>query len=113
MYKLAFGIDSTLNDILIRIPKAPIIPRKTKGYAAALKIFAKTEGKIDKIKGMKKIKELKSLQSLIQNKKAGDKVKFAKNGGKSVMNLTMFNKDRSKLLADIRRFEQALEIIVK
>jgi len=113
LYKLAFGIDSTLNDILIRIPKAPIIPRKTKGYAAALKIFAKTEGKIDKIKGMKKIKELKSLQSLIQNKKAGDKVKFAKNGGKSVMNLTMFNKDRSKLLADIRRFEQALEIIVK
>lgn len=113
LYKLAFGIDSTLNDILIRIPKAPIIPKKTKGYAAALKIFAKEEGKIDSIKGLKKIKELKSLQNMIQNKKAGDVVKFAKNGGKSVMNLTFFNKERSKLLADIRRFEQTLDIKVK
>ena len=113
LYKLAFGIDSTLNDMLIRIPKVPVIPKKTKGYAAALKIFAKEEGKIESIKGLKKIQELKSLQNFIQNKKPGDVVKFAKNGGKSVMNLTFFNKDRAKLLADIRRFEQALDIKVK
>lgn len=113
LYKLAFGIDSTLNDILIRIPKAPIIPKKTKGYAAALKIFAKTEGKIEKIVGLKRLQELKSLKNLIMNKEVGDTVRFAKNGGKSVMNLTFFNKDRAKLLADIRRFEQTFEIKVK
>lgn len=113
LYKLAFGIDSSLNDILIHIPKPPIIPKKTKGHAAAMKIFAKTEGKIEKIKGFKKIQEIKSLHSFIQNKKTGDVVKFAKNGGKAVMSLTFFNKSRSKLLADIRRFEQAIDIKVK
>lgn len=113
LYKLSFGIDSTLNDILIRIPKAPILPKKNKGYTAALKIFAKKEGKIKSITGIKKVKELKSLNGFIQNKKVGDVAKFAKNGGKSVMNLTMFNKDRSKLLADIRRFEQTIKINVK
>jgi len=113
LYKLAYGIDSTLNDILIRIPKAPLVPKKPKGYAAALKIFAKTEGKIESIRGIRKIEELKSLKNYIINKNPGDTVKFAKNGGKSVMNLTLFNKDRSKLLADIRRFEQSLVIKVK
>ena len=113
LYQLAFGIDSTLNDILIRIPKVPVLPRKTKGYAAALKIFAKTEGRIKSITGVKRTKELKSLHNFIQNKKPGDVVKFAKNGGKAVMTMTFFNKDRSKLLADIRRFEQTIKIEVK
>jgi len=110
LYELTYGINHGLNDVLIRMPKTPIIPKKRKGFAVALKMFAKKEGYITELKGIKKIQELKSFVEMKINKKVGDKCLFAKHGGKSVCNITMFNKDRSKLLADIRRVEQTLII---
>ena len=112
LYDLSYGIDVTTNDVFIRIPKIPRLPRRVKGYTAVFKFFAKKEGKITTLKGMKKIKELKSFHSLSQHKKLGDRATFAKHGGKSVFNVFLFNKDRSKLLADIRRMEQAVKIEV-
>lgn len=112
MYELSFGINTTANDIYIRIPKIPRLPRKVKGYTAAFKFFAKSEGSITTLKGIKKIKELDSFHSLTQNKRIGDTARFAKHGGKSVFNVFLFNKDRSKLLADIRRMEQFVTIKV-
>jgi len=110
MYKDSFNIDHNLNDALIRIGKKPIVPKKCLGYSSAMKFFAKEEGIITEIKGIKLIQNLKSFQSIEINKKVGDKCLYAKNGGKSVFNLTMFNKDRSELLADVRRVEQSIEI---
>ncbi|HPM08463.1 MAG TPA: ATP-grasp domain-containing protein [Candidatus Pacearchaeota archaeon] len=112
MYNLSFGINHSLNDVLIRIPKKPAIPKKVKGYTAVLQFFSKKEGMISKIKGIKKIKNLESFYHIKQNKKVGDRAVFAKNGGKSVCDLTLFNKDRSKLLADVRRAEKMLVIEV-
>jgi hypothetical protein len=86
--------------------------KSKKGYTAALKIFAKKEGKIKSIKGLKKIKENKSILSIKQNKSIGKRCKFAKNGGNSIFNIILHNKNRSELLADIRRVEQDLKIIV-
>jgi len=113
MHKHTHGIDHTMNDILIRAGEKPIIPKKLKGYAVAMKFFAKKEGKLKRIVGIKKIKELKSLKKLIVNKQAGDSCKFAKHGGSSVFNIIMSNADRSKLLADIRRLEQTIDIQTK
>ena len=47
---------------------------------------------------------------LKQLKKVGDRCRFAKNGGKAVFTLTLFNVERSKLLADIRRVEQLVDV---
>ena len=44
------------------------------------------------------------------NKKVGDRAVFARNGGRSVFNLFMYNTDRSNLLADIRRVEKLVHI---
>lgn len=110
LYKLSFGINHSLNDVLNRIPKKPIIPKKVKGYSAFLKIFAKKEGKLKSIKGVKKIKEFESCIQVKVDKKVGDTCKFAKNGGRCVCSLVLFNKERSKLLADIRRVEKTLII---
>ncbi len=112
MYNLSYGINHSLNDILVRIPKKPHIPKKVKGFTAVLQFFSKKEGVLLKVKGIKKIKELESFNHIKQNKKIGDRAVFAKNGGKSVCDLTLFNKDRSKLLADIRRTEKMLLIEV-
>jgi len=110
LYEFSYGIDHAINDVLIRIPEKPQIPKKVKGYTAFLKFFGKKEGKIIKLTGIKKAQELKSFKSIMIRKGAGDRNVFAKNGGKSIFNITLFNPDRSKLLADIRRLETMINI---
>jgi hypothetical protein len=112
LHKLTCDIDHSLNDVLIRMPKKPLIPKKSNGYAAALKWYPKREGKLVKLKGIKKIQELKSFVDLTLNKKLGDRCRFAKHGGKAVFTVMLFNRDRSKLLADIRRIEKMIDIQV-
>ncbi|MCD8494962.1 MAG: ATP-grasp domain-containing protein [Candidatus Pacebacteria bacterium] len=113
MYHLSYGIHHGLNDVLIRIPKTPILPKKTLGHTAVLKFFAPKEGIITTLTGIKKARELDSFYHIDVNKKVGDRASFAKNGGKSVFNITFHNKDRSKLLADIRRLEKMIKIETK
>lgn len=112
LHDLSCDIDHSLNDVLIRIPKTPILPKKCKGFACAMKFYAKREGQITEMKGIKKIEQLKSFHSISVNKKVGDRATFAKNGGRSIFNLFMYNAERSKLLADIRRVEQLVDIKV-
>jgi biotin carboxylase len=110
LYRLTHNIDMTACDLYTRIPQKINIPKKAIGYAATLKFFARHEGYIKTLTGTKKAKELKSFYTIVINNKIGDRAVFAKNGGKSVFNITLFNKDRSKLLADIRRLEQFVNI---
>ena len=113
LYELTYGIPHALNDVLNRIPRKLILPKKQKGFAAAMKFFAKKEGVLTSLKGIKKTEQLASFHSLKMNKQLGDRCKFAKNGGVSVFNITLFHKNRSELLADIRRLEQMIEIKTK
>lgn len=113
LHELSCDINHSLNDVLIRIPKKPIIPKKCKGYACAMKWFAAKEGVITEMKGVKRIEQLESFHHIVINKKIGAKTKFAKNGGRSVFNLYLYNKDRSKLLADIRRIEKMVQVNVQ
>ncbi len=113
LYKLAFGFDHGLNDILIRIPKKPLITQKAKGYAAMLRFFAKKEGVLASLQGVQKMRTLKSHVEDKVNKKIGERCVFAKNGGRGVVEVTLFNKSRSLLQADIRRLEQMIKIETK
>lgn len=114
LYELTKGINHTMNDILNRIPnKKPIMRKKVLKHAAAMKFFAKKEGKLTKLTGIKKVQQLDSFVRINIQKKVGDSCKFAKNGGSSVFNIVLANKDRSKLLADIRRVEQTIDIRTK
>lgn len=110
LYELSYGINLTMNDIKVRIPEKVIIPKKVLGTSVAMKFFAKKEGILKNLIGIKKAQTLKSFQKITINKKIGSKCKYAKNGGSSVFNIILFNKDRSKLLADIRRLEQIIHI---
>lgn len=112
IYKLSCDIEHSLNDVRIRIPEKPVIPKKCKGFAAYMKWFAHKEGVITEMKGVKKIEQLESMNKININKKVGDKVTFASNGGRAVFTLYLYNAERAKLLADIRRIEQMVEIKV-
>ena len=112
LHKLSCDINHSMNDVLVRIPRKPIIPKKCKGFACTMKWFADKEGTITEMKGIKKLEELASFHRIDVNKKIGDRAVFARNGGRSVFNLFLYNKDRSTLLADIRRIEKSVDIIV-
>lgn len=113
MYEQSYGFDHGLNDILVRLPAQVKVNKKAKGYTAAMKLFAKKEGTITAVKGIRKIATLDSIIKCTQKLQVGDKAKFAKHGGTCVIELMLFNKDRSLLFADIRRIEQMLDIQTK
>ncbi len=110
LHSLSCDIDHIKNDILVRVPKKPVIPKKCKGYACAIKWFAESEGVISEMKGIKKLEDVESFHSITINKKVGDRAYYSKNGGKSIFNLFLYNEERSKLLADIRRIEKMVDI---
>jgi len=113
LYRLSYNMNHIANAVDIAIPKVPKINKKVLGHSVAMKFFAKKEGIITNLIGIKKAKELKSVVDLSLNKKVGSRATYAKNGGKSVFTVMMFNKERSKLLADIRRLEQMIKIETK
>lgn len=113
MYEWSYGIDHITNDIRIRIPAQPKIPRTTKGHSAVMKIYGKAEGKIKHINGVKKIQHLSSFQDIKQHKNVGDRAVFAKHGGDSIFNVYLFHTDRSKLRADMRRLEKTVSVEVE
>ncbi len=112
MYQLSHGINHLLNDSLIRIPQKPVIKSRAKQTVAVLQFFARKEGTLVGIDGLKRIPKLESYQNLDVKIKPGGLCKFAKNGGGSVFDVTLAHKLRSQVLADIRRIEQDVNIEV-
>lgn len=112
MYELSYGIDHSLNDILIRIPKKPIIAKKAKGYTSVMQFYARSKGKLININGVNKVRKLASFKRIDVIKRVGDMCDFARNGDSPVFTIVLFNQSRSGLLADIRRLEQSVRINV-
>jgi biotin carboxylase len=112
MYELSYGIDHSLNDILIRIPKKPIIAKKAKGYTSVMQFYARKKGKLTSIDGIIKVRKLESFKRIDVIKKVDDICDFARNGDSPVFTIVLFNQNRSRLLADVRRLEQAIKINV-
>lgn len=79
---------------------------------AVLQFFARKEGVLVGIDGVKKIPKLESYRNLDIKIRPGGLCKFAKNGGSSVFDVTLAHKMRSQVLADIRRIEQDVNIEV-
>ncbi|MES2971218.1 MAG: ATP-grasp domain-containing protein [Patescibacteria group bacterium] len=112
MYEIAYGINHLLNDVLIRIPQKPVLKTRPRNTVAVLQFFSKKEGVLESIEGIKKVPKLESFKKIKVKLKEGDMCKFAKNGGSSVFEVMLANKSRSQVLADVRRIEKNVKIIV-
>lgn len=113
LHSVSCGINHTMNDLAVRMPRKPAVPKTCKGYAAAIKWFAGKEGRITSLGGIKKLAQLDSFYDLAVNKRVGDRAAFARNGGRSIFNLFLYHSDRAQLLADIRRLEKFVHVKVK
>ncbi len=112
MYELSYGMDHSLNDILIRIPKKPILTKKVKGFTAVMQFYSFHKGRLQSLEGINKVRKLESFSRIDINKKIGDMCDFARNGDDPVFSIVLVNKNRSRLLADIRRLEKTIQIKV-
>lgn len=110
MYKLSHNIEHRMNDLLLHLGEKPIIPKKRQAYVSVLKMYAQKEGILEKIEGIRKIKKLESLKEIRMNLQPGDTCLYSKHGGKAVCDIILAHKNRSQLLADIRRSEQLIHI---
>lgn len=113
LHMLTCDINHNMNDILVRANGKPVMPKRCHSYAANMHWYAKQEGIIKKISGVKKIESLESFIHITVEKKKGDKNVFAKHGGKPIFKLTLANHERSKLLADIRRVEEMVKVEIE
>ncbi len=113
LHRLSCGINHGMNDILVRMGRQPVVPRRCRRFAAAMKYYAKDEGEIVSILGLKKVEKLASFHTIEMRKKRGDRSVFAKNGGGAIFVLYLVNDSRSELLADIRRVEETVKVEVE
>ncbi len=113
LHRLSCGINHGMNDVLVRMGRQPVVPRRCRRFAAAMKYYAKEEGEIVSILGLKKVEKLASFHKIEMRKKRGDKSVFAKNGGGAIFVLYLVNDSRSDLLADIRRVEETVKVKVQ
>ncbi|CAN5416107.1 ATP-grasp domain-containing protein [soil metagenome] len=110
MYELSYGFNHSANDIAIRIPKKPVLSKKIKGYTVVMQFYAHEKGRLRSLEGVNKVRKLESFSRIEIKKKIGEMCDFARNGDDPVFDIVLFNKDRSRLLADIRRLEQTVRI---
>ncbi len=110
MYKKSFGINLDIQDIKIHLGRPVNLPRKKKGYTSVIKFFAKEEGIITKITGIKKAEKLPSFIETVQQLKKGDRARFAKNGGTYIFRITLFNENKAQFIEDKRKLEKMIHI---
>jgi biotin carboxylase len=110
MYRKSYGINIDVLDVENHLGKKISVPRKKQGYTSVIKFFAQKEGIIKKITGSRKIQNLESYESHVQRLKKGDRARFAKNGGKDVFRVTLFNTNKSQFIADKRKLEKMIYI---
>ncbi len=113
LHKFSHGITHAANDVRVRIPQKITIPKVRKKYTGAFNFYARSEGRLESIKGINKVKNLKSFVELSTLKHRGDICRFAKHGGKRVLTIWLVHKDLKQWKKDIAKMEELVEIVTK
>ncbi len=106
----AYGYSHYLNDILIKLGRAPIIKSKTLQHVVFLKFWPTRKGVLKSLKRFKKLSEEEWVLKSTQHKKVGDKVGLSKFGHKHICEFFVSGETRSKLLGHKRKIEKNLLI---
>jgi hypothetical protein len=112
LYKLSFGINHIMNDILIRADEKPIVPKEARGYSALFNIYGRSEGTLMSVGGVDEVKKLSSFVSIKQVLAVGEKALFAKHNGDQVFDILLFNENKEIFDAECEKLESLLTIVI-
>jgi hypothetical protein len=113
LYSLSHGMNHIVNDVVNRAGQTPEIPNKPKRHAAIYKTYGREEGILSGIDGIEAIQMLPSFMNIKSPFKLGDEIKFARNNGDAVIELTLGHESPKQLSLDIDAIEHLLDIRVQ
>jgi len=111
LYREAYGIKHTYNDLAVRIGKKPVMPGQPIQHAAGFNIYADTEGIIQSIEGLDQAQQLDSVVYIHARAKVGDQALFASNGGDLIVDGILSNKDPEQLEKDMAKIREIVKIV--
>lgn len=113
MLKLSYGIKHHENDLLNKMGKKLIMPRKLKSYAAVLEIFPEKEGRLISVDGLEKAKKMKSFVSCKQIKQKGEMCGYSRNGYTFVFQMVLSHKNEDIFNQDLAEMREVIKIRVE
>ena len=112
MYRLAYGIDHSLNDAKIHLGLKPDIPNKLIKYCAAYSIYPPKEGKLKIINGLELLKSTQEIKNLQVFSQPGDQALFAKNGGHALAEFLVVSDDKKRFDEIIKEVEKQAHAVI-
>lgn len=96
MYKRAYGIDLSLNDLKIHLGFEPEIKDRLIKFCAAYSIYPLREGKLKSIKNLEYLADNEAVAYMNVNAKPGQYCYFAKNGGHALAEFIVTTSDKAQ-----------------
>lgn len=93
MYKAAYGIDHSMNDLLIHLGKEPVIPKKLLRHCTAYSIYPYTEGTLETIINFDQIANDPATTFVRRFAQPGAPCVYAKNGGAALAEFVIASDD--------------------
>lgn len=113
MYRYAYGIEHSDNDIRVRLGLEPVINDDIVAYCASYSVYPATEGILENISGFDRLQGLRSLMYLRRIVASGETVRYAKNGGRAIAEVILAHENPSQFRRDAEWFEKDVKAIVK
>ena len=111
MYMRAYGINHYLNDVRIHLGLEPVIPQKLLKYCAAYSIYPEKEGVLREVAGLDYLKHNPAIVDCDVRTKLGEVCKFAKNGGKIVVEFYVVSEDKQTFDEAVAYVEEHVKAI--
>lgn len=112
MYREAYGIDHSTNDLLIHLDQKPTIPLHFQKFCTAYSIYPHKEGILQTITGLEEIQNNPATVSLRVFKEKGDVCTHAKNGGGALAEFVIADSSKASFDSLTQFVEQNVKAIV-
>ena len=109
MYQIGYGIDHSTNDILVRMNQPIKMKNKLRQFCCAYSIYPSREGKLRSIKGIEILEAMTEVSYLKRISADGEMCKFAKNGGKALLEIIVNSANESRYQDVCRLIEEQIK----
>lgn len=112
MYREAYDIDHSLNDLLIHLGQQPVIPQTLLQLCTAYSIYPYAEGSLQEITDVDKVQQSPNTVFMRIFAKKGDRCVHAKNGGTALAEFVIAGKDEAAFKELTAFVEQRVKAVV-
>lgn len=105
MYREAFGIEHSDNDIKVRLGMVPRVSLKPKAFCSCYSVYPYEEGVLERIDNIDQIEQLASLVQMKRMIEDGSTVHHAKHGGHALAEVILAHEDSDQFQRDTEWFE--------